>query len=74
MCVCVCVRVCMYECMCIYVCTCINYFRKDTKKLVIVVASGERNWVARGQRWEIDLLFTVYPFVPLNFVPRACIT
>lgn len=71
-----CVRVCACTCMsmCIYVCTCINYFREDTKKLVIVVASGERNWVARGQRWEIDLLFTVYPFVPLNFVPRACIT
>lgn len=72
MCVRVCVRTCMS--MCIYVCICINYFREDTKKLVIVVASGERNWVARGQRWEIDLLFTVYPFVPLNFVPRACIT
>ena len=43
-------------------------------EIIELVASGERNWVARGQRWEIDLLFTVYPFVPLNFVPRACIT
>lgn len=62
----------MYVCM--YACICTNYLRKDSKKLVIVVASGEGNWVARGQRWETDLLFTVYPFVPLNFVPRACIT
>ena len=37
-------------------------------EIIELVASGERNWVARGQRWEIDLLFTVYPFVPLNFM------
>lgn len=62
----------MYVCVYAYIWT--NYLRKDSNKLVIVVASGEGNWVTRGQRWEIDLLFTVYPFVPLNFVPRACIT
>ena len=46
-----------------YVYISIEYFQSIHKTLLTVEASGEENWVSKGQTWQEDLLFMLITLV-----------